>query len=127
MVYYSINSYFIVHSSGVRSLSRGRSRAVYCVDSTLRFTGTLTRILSKAEGVPPLCTCPRTVVRVSKPSLSVTNWTQTNPALCSVYCQHSLQSYSHNSKNHTAYLFDLVRCNRFAILAHGALGHNDHI
>lgn len=34
MVYYSINSYFIVHSSGVRSLSRGRSRAVYCVDST---------------------------------------------------------------------------------------------
>lgn len=34
----------------------------------------ITKILSKAEGVPPLCTCPRTVVRVSKPSLSVTSW-----------------------------------------------------
>lgn len=32
-----------------------------------------TRILSKAEGVPPLWTWPRIVVRVSKPSLSVTS------------------------------------------------------
>lgn len=34
----------------------------------------VTRILSKAEGVPPLWTWPRTVARVSKPSLSVTSW-----------------------------------------------------
>lgn len=34
----------------------------------------ITKILSKAEGVPPLCTWPRTVVRVSKPSFCDTSW-----------------------------------------------------
>lgn len=33
-----------------------------------------TRILSKAEGVPPLCTWPKIVLRVSKPSFFVTSW-----------------------------------------------------
>ena len=33
----------------------------------------LTKILSKAEGVPPLCTCPRMVTRVSYPSCVTTS------------------------------------------------------
>lgn len=57
------------------------------------FVESLTRILSKAEGVPPLCTCPRTVVRVSKPSLSVTSWTERDPSvtmeLCLCYVSHT--------------------------------------
>lgn len=44
--------------------------AILCIRGVAK---RLTRILSNADGVPPLCTCPRTVVRVSKPSLSVTS------------------------------------------------------
>ncbi len=36
----------------------------------------ITRILSKAEGVPPLWTWPKMVVRVSKPSFCDTSWTE---------------------------------------------------
>lgn len=34
----------------------------------------LTRILSKAEGVPPLCTWPKMVTLVSKPRQRTTSW-----------------------------------------------------
>lgn len=39
-------------------------------------SGCNTRILSKAEGVPPLWTWPKMVVRVSKPSFFDTSWTE---------------------------------------------------
>ena len=37
----------------------------YSILSSVPNTNVLTRILSKAEGMPPLCTCPSTVTRVS--------------------------------------------------------------
>lgn len=37
----------------------------------------ITRILSKAEGVPPLCTWPKMVVRVSTPSFFDISWIET--------------------------------------------------
>lgn len=46
----------------------------------------ITSILSKAEGVPPLCTWPRTVVRVSNPSFFDTSWTQSLWAANVVIC-----------------------------------------
>ena len=42
--------------------------------SKIQFSSFHTRILSKAEGVPPLWTWPKMVVRVSKPSLFDTSW-----------------------------------------------------
>lgn len=45
-------------------------------NKTKQWIGFITRILSKAEGVPPLWTWPKMVVRVSKPSFFDTSWTE---------------------------------------------------
>lgn len=86
-------------------------------------TERLTRILSKADGVPPLCTWPKTVVRVSKPSLSVTSWRK---ATSGCYCHIFFRSSVEERFNLTD-LLDLVGCDQFAVSGYGALGHYDHV
>lgn len=83
----------------------------------------ITRILSKADGVPPLWTWPRMVVRVSKPSFFETS------------CKGSL-SEKINSKRATCTdsccfdftdLLDFFTCNRFTAAVCRSLGNNNDV
>ncbi len=58
-------------------------------------SGGPTRMRSKAEGVPPLCTCPRIVTRVSKPKHLTTSW------------ENTTYRFQHNSANIVA-IFILI-------------------
>lgn len=53
------------HPVSVADGPPGDPRSAPLLVKMLTFAPPLTKILSKAEGVPPLCTCPRMVTRVS--------------------------------------------------------------
>lgn len=82
-----------------------------------------TRILSKAEGVPPLCTWPKTVVRVSKPNFFDTSWVEiVNTWLVIVYKWWDTENVPTITN-----LFHLLTCDRFTVAIHRSLCHNDDV
>lgn len=70
--WYTTNTHILIRNTKRVEYAKGKLRKREGVKR-----GGLTSTLSKADGVPPLCTCPRIVARVSKPSLFDTSWTRT--------------------------------------------------
>lgn len=89
------------------------------LDSTSRFT----RILSKADGVPPLWTWPRMVVRVSKPSFFDTSCTERLDYEESKYKPSVVFHYNSTITD----LFDLLTCDGLALAIHCSFCDDDNI
>lgn len=90
-------------------------------------SGHITRILSKAEGVPPLCTWPKMVVRVSMPSFFDTSWTERLGFNFSyeepLYCMCAGLYWSSAITD----LFDVFTCDSFTVAVYRSLCNNDNI
>ena len=95
-------------------------------------TKTITRILSKADGIPPLWTCPRIVTRASCWSFVLTSYkkkTTQNIGFCArtfSLTKHNSEWLSCNTINCTVYLLNVISSDRVSCNILSTLCHNDN-